>query len=442
MSSASKLAGTLYSLPEYYRTLPCLISAAYSNTQISLSDTVPATIEKHIDTIYKQLYPEIPVFVSADAQTVLHDSNSIAYFLSNDQLRASNSGLQYQCQVLEWTYFAERELVPLVESCAYIKPHECKTGNNTDKCTSKDEDHKLKQTTLTKSKEEVKKVLNHLNDYLKSNTFFTNERITLADIAVFSNCFLLFKLSSMKDKVNPLNHLLRWFNTILHQPEVIKALGDLATKFEFFKVDTLSTVVTDDKKETKHEQKSENDVSSHSHGANSNTEAENADTVPKSKNPLAALPKGSFGVDDFKRVYSNQDTEKVAIPYFWEHFDPEHYSIWFCSYKFPEELKLTFMTSNLISGMFQRLDTMRNHAFASMCIFGEDNNNTIAGIWLWRGQKLAFELCSDWGIDYESYTWNKLDISKPEVKELINEYLLWTPKNYQDKAFNDGKIFK
>jgi elongation factor 1-gamma len=27
-----------------------------------------------------------------------------------------------------------------------------------------------------------------------------------------------------------------------------------------------------------------------------------------------------------------------------------------------------------------------------MCVFGENNNNTIAGIWIWRGHELAFEV--------------------------------------------------
>lgn len=48
------------------------------------------------------------------------------------------------------------------------------------------------------------------------------------------------------------------------------------------------------------------------------------------------------------------------------------------------------MSCNLISGMYQRLDTMRKGTFASACIFGEDNDNTISGIWIWRGQDLVF----------------------------------------------------
>lgn len=70
---------------------------------------------------------------------------------------------------------------------------------------------------------------------------------------------------------------------------------------------------------------------------------------PKSKDPFEEIPKGNFNMDDFKRFYSNEDVDK-SIPYFWEKFDPEHYSIWFSEYKYPEELQKVFMSCNLITG--------------------------------------------------------------------------------------------
>lgn len=57
-----------------------------------------------------------------------------------------------------------------------------------------------------------------------------------------------------------------------------------------------------------------------------------------------------FVMDEFKRKYSNEDTLTVAIPYFWENFDPEGYSIWYSQYKYNDELTLAFMSCNLISG--------------------------------------------------------------------------------------------
>jgi len=131
----------------------------------------------------------------------------------------------------------------------------------------------------------------------------------------------------------------------------------------------------------------------------------------------------------------------VAIPYFWQHFDKECYSLWYCEYKFPEELNMTFMSSNLVGGMYQRIEKLRKNAFASMAVWGENKNNTIAGCWLWKGLELAFPLCSDWTTDYESYTWRKLNPEDEKYKALFNQFLLWEG-DVKGKKFADGKIFK
>lgn len=46
----------------------------------------------------------------------------------------------------------------------------------------------------------------------------------------------------------------------------------------------------------------------------------------------------------------------------------------------------------LCTGMFQRLDKLRKNAFASVILFGSTNDSSISGIWVFRGQKLAFEV--------------------------------------------------
>ncbi len=57
-----------------------------------------------------------------------------------------------------------------------------------------------------------------------------------------------------------------------------------------------------------------------------------------------------MNMDEWKKTYSNEDTESVALPYFWKNFEKENYSIWYCEYKYPKELTMTFMSCNLISG--------------------------------------------------------------------------------------------
>merc|ERR1719499_1348085 len=161
----------------------------------------------------------------------------------------------------------------------------------------------------------------------------------------------------------------------------------------------------------------------------------------KQKDPFETIPKGNFDMDDFKRFYSNND-EVESVPYFWQKFDKEHYSIWRCDYKYADELTMVFMSCNLMGGMMQRLDKLRKNAFSSMCLFGENNNSTISGIWVWRGHDLVFELSDDWKIDYASYDWTKLDSDAAETKALVEQYFKWEGTDKEGRKFNQGKIFK
>uniref|UniRef100_A0AAY4D381 Elongation factor 1-gamma n=1 Tax=Denticeps clupeoides TaxID=299321 RepID=A0AAY4D381_9TELE len=112
-------------------------------------------------------------------------------------------------------------------------------------------------------------------------------------------------------------------------------------------------------------------------------------------------------------------------------------------YRFPKELTQTFMSCNLITGMFQRLDKLRKNAFASVLLFGTNNDSIISGVWVFRGQDLAFTLSDDWQIDYESYAWRKLDVDSEECKTMVKEYFAWEGEfKHVGKAFNQGKVFK
>lgn len=54
---------------------------------------------------------------------------------------------------------------------------------------------------------------------------------------------------------------------------------------------------------------------------------------------------------------------------------------------------------------------------------------------------LLLQLSDDLQIDYESYSWKKLDPSLPETKKMVSEYLAWSG-DFGGKKFNQGKIFK
>ncbi|KAK0094249.1 hypothetical protein PV326_011438 [Microctonus aethiopoides] len=242
----------------------------------------------------------------------------------------------------------------------------------------------------------------------------------------------------------------RWFQTIVNQPQAIAVIGNfkLADKTLEYDPKKFQAQSGKSKKERDHKEKKEQPKKEKESKKKEAEPAEELDAAeealaeePKSSNPFDNMPKGTFIMDDFKRCYSNED-ETVSVPYFWEKFDPEHYSIWFGEYKYSNELTKVFMSCNLIGGMFQRLEKMRKQAFASCCLFGTDNDSTISGIWVWRGHDLAFTLSPDWQIDYESYNWTKLEPSSEKTKELVKQYFTWSGTDKDGRKFNQGKIFK
>ncbi|KAG9340526.1 hypothetical protein JZ751_021346 [Albula glossodonta] len=289
------------------------------------------------------------------------------------------------------------------------------------------------------------RVLSVLNEYLLSRTFLVGEAVTLADITVVCALLLLFKQVMEPSMRQGYQNVMRWFCTCVHQPQFSAVLGEVvlcetaAQATDKIKGGPRNTEDAPTNAKDAPNGAAQEEVSKEEEqddgGPDATEEALAAE--PKAKDPFASLPKSSFALDEFKRKYSNEDTLTVALPYLWEKLDNDGWSLWYSEYKYPEELGQVFMSCNLITGMFQRLDRLRKHAFASMALLGVDSDSSISGVWLLRGQQLAFE------VDYESYSWRKLDPGSEETKTLVKEYLSWEGEfKHIGKPFNQGKVFK
>jgi len=160
-----------------------------------------------------------------------------------------------------------------------------------------------------------------------------------------------------------------------------------------------------------------------------------------SADPFKDLAPSTFDMEAWKRFYSCNDSPK-AIEYFWQNLDKEGYSLWKCDYKHNDELKMTFMSANYIGGVIQRLDSFRKYGFASMCVFGENNNNFISGVFLVRGQDLPFSKNEDWANDYELFNWTKLNPESEADKKTVEEFWAWSGDFFTANKFAQGKIFK
>ncbi|XP_026731187.1 elongation factor 1-gamma [Trichoplusia ni] len=421
-------AGVLYTYPENFRAYKALIAAQYSGADVKVAPNfVFGETNKSAEFLKKFPAGKVPAYESADGKVLLSESNAIAYYVSDAALRGGDAATQ--ARVWQWASWADSELLPA--SCAWVFPYLGIMQFN--------------KQNVERAKQDLLAALKVLDTHLLTRTFLVTERITLADIIVFTTLIHAFQHVLEPGVRASLRNVSRWWGTLAAQARVRAVLGALplcaappvydAKKFQ----DLSHKKDSGDKKKEKKAEKKDQPKKKEEPQPEL---ADEIDEKPKeSKDPFDSMPKGTFNMDDFKRCYSNEDEAK-SIPYFWEKFDPENYSIWYAEYKYPEELAKVFMSCNLITGMFQRLDKMRKQAFASVCLFGEDNNSSISGVWVWRGQELAFPLSPDWQIDYESYDWKKLDPASPETKKLVQEYFSWSGADSKGRKFNQGKIFK
>lgn len=425
-------AGTLYTWKDNFRAHKILIAAQYSQFKLKTCCDAPDFVfgDTNQSAAFLEKFPlgKVPAFETSDGQTITQ-SNAIAYYVANEQLRGQNP--VEKAQVIQFLSFADSEVLP--PTCTWVFP-----------CLGA---MQFNKQATERAKEDVKKILAYLDTHLLTKTYLVGERVTLADIAVFTVLLPLYKLVLEPSFRNPYVNVNRWFDTLAHQPQFQKVLGDIKLCEKMAQFDANLYAEVQGKSAKKGAEKKEAKPKAEQKPKEAKPKEEDPEddvdpllAEPPKKDPFEVFPKGTFNMDNFKKVYSNE-SETVSVPYFWENLDKENYTIWYCEYKYPEELTQVFMSCNLISGMFQRLDKMRKHAFASMILFGEDNSSTISGVWVWRGPELAFKLSDDWQVDYESYDWKKLDPNSPETKTLVDEYFKWEGA-FGGKKFNQGKIFK
>jgi Elongation factor 1 gamma, conserved domain len=95
------------------------------------------------------------------------------------------------------------------------------------------------------------------------------------------------------------------------------------------------------------------------------------------------------------QIYSNTSDYDACMKQFWEIYDPEGWSLWICRYKYNEENKKVFMTSNLVSPVYSltyMITIVRAVLHARIC-GGSSTCNSV---------RIAYRIvvCSKWHCSY------------------------------------------
>ncbi|RZC54016.1 hypothetical protein C5167_012864 [Papaver somniferum] len=285
----------------------------------------------------------------------------------------------------------------------------------------------------------LKRALTALNSYLASNTYLVGHCVTLADVIMTCNLSMGFSRLLTKSFTQEFPHVERYFWTMVNQPKVSK-LFDEVKQTESVPPIQSASLPAQPKEAVKPKEKSE----SKNETSKPKAEVPEQDEAPKpkAKNPLDLLPPSTMVLDEWKRLYSNTKTNfrEVAIKGFWEMYDPEGYSLWFCDYKYNDENTVSFVTLNKVGGFLQRMDVARKYAFGKMLIIGSEAPFKVKGSWLFRGPEIP-QFIMDECYDMELYEWTKVDIADENQKERVNQ-MIEDQEPFEGEALLDAKCFK
>lgn len=209
------------------------------------------------------------------------------------------------------------------------------------------------QAALNNAKNELFAQLEVFNTFLLTRTFLVGERLSWADVSVSFSLLPAFQHVLGDADRKKFSHVTRWFNTVFHQENVKAVAGEVhfPSKASTFDADKFKTLSAKAKPEpAKKEQKPAEPKKEKPKKKEEEEDDEPAALEAKFVDPFASMPPGTLNMDAWKRVYSNEDTATKAIPWFWENFDAENYSIWYGEYKYANELTKVFMSCNLITG--------------------------------------------------------------------------------------------
>ena len=272
-----------------------------------------------------------------------------------------------------------------------------------------------------KANERLKGFMRTLDAQLKDKEYVMGAKLTLADVCLFRELKYFFQLvfpKGLRDKVFP--NVTKWFQKMAETEEVKKVYGKILLCNQ-----PLKPFIQEQKEEKKPEKKQEKKPEK---------KPEEGEEPPKEKkkvNPLDLLPPSKLELEVFKRAFLNNKDKEDAMNKFWEIYDPEGYSLWWVEYQnLPTECKILFRTSNSKGMFLQKCDALRRYAFAAHGVYGVEDDYKIRGCWMFRGTEIPQEM-KDNDL-YEYLTFRKLDINKPEDKQLVHDY--WTKLNETDEV--------
>ena len=144
-----------------------------------------------------------------DGNTKIQESNAISFYLAKSDLKGS-ADIFMQSEILQWMSLADNEILPSVSNWVLSSLNLSK----------------IPKESVKVAKEDIIHLVETLNKTLLSKTFFVGERVTLADISIFTALMPLYEHVFDPQTRNKYQNLSRWFSTMLEQAQVKEVVRD------------------------------------------------------------------------------------------------------------------------------------------------------------------------------------------------------------------------
>lgn len=446
------MSNTLFVEAGNFRAFKILIAAEYNGVSIN----IPAFTanESNKTPEFLKISPMGKVPAMQTPQGGLCESNAIARYVARMRQDTGLMGATFfeSAQVDQWIDFCAHNIE--LPACIWFYPILGYMEANA--------------AATDRAKSDLAAALAVLDAHLASRTFLVGEALTLADITIASTLVYPFKFVCDAKYRAAYGNVMRWFETCVNQPEFEAVVGKVVLATSEAGANSGKAIAPPAKK-AKGEKPAWDGVKKEkapkapkapkppappkAPKAKEPEEEEEEAPAPKKEDHMFKImdsnpeTKSPFIMDAWKRDYSNAEDYNVAIGKFFETADWNGWSLYRGDYNYNDELKVLFMTSNLIGGFIQRTDEIRKWLFGTMSIRGEGEGSpmAISCYFFIRGQDIQPLIdCND---DAACYTWTKVcgkdKKITPEDQALVTKYWMM---DYGDEVEGtkclDSRVYK
>ena len=371
-------------------------------------------------------------FLETEKGNISQSNAIIKYLCEKYKPELLGENIFEKCKIIQWIEFANNEIFKCNKNIIYP----IFGWNN------------LNKEDYNKDNNKIKEYLKIIEKELENKEYIIGNKISIADIKLFSSLrylMILYLPEQMRNKLYP--KINKWYEKIMNTSEAINAYGRTILCKNIIK--PYNGIINKNIEKIENNQKKGKKDKKENIQKNKEIKKEKEPYIPSilelprynikpiENNILDLLPESKFDLDKFKIEFLKNNNKKNGMKYFWKNYDPDGYSLWFIEYNNDINECITLFRTCIIKGnILEQLKYFKKYCFGVLGVYGNDSDYKIKGCLLWRGNEIPEEIKN---IDcYNKLNIRKLDYNQKKDQQLVHDY--WTKIGEKEKVFKKPAI--